>query len=260
MSEWISVEDRLPEKQSWNHIAILDTKTGRISVEQDLYAIETAENFKHKKGFCKDGRFNGREVVIAWMPFPEPPTSKQVTSKPIIDVCCGHKIPDRSNADTIREFVCRFQQTASESTTTLLGTSIVTYRISPEELEELMDNMIAEVIGEDSMMKAWFVKETVNFEATVVFAETRDKAKLLALCTSCCKDANICDVEVRRVPQMDKYYVKGKTEMDWSDSKDRVALVKECGFCCRHPIAEDCKDCPAKDFCDEAVQKEEEAE
>ena len=43
MSEWISVEDRLPEKQSWNHIAILDTKTGRISVEQDLYAIETAE-------------------------------------------------------------------------------------------------------------------------------------------------------------------------------------------------------------------------
>ena len=54
MSEWISVEDRLPEKQSWNHIAILDTKTGRISVEQDLYAIEMAEKFKQKKGFCKD--------------------------------------------------------------------------------------------------------------------------------------------------------------------------------------------------------------
>lgn len=53
MSEWISVEDRLPEKQSWNHIAILDTKTGRISVEQDLYAIETAENLSRKKGFAK---------------------------------------------------------------------------------------------------------------------------------------------------------------------------------------------------------------
>ena len=94
MSEWISVEDRLPEKQSWNHIAILDTKTGRISVEQDLYAIETAEKFKQKKGFCKDGRFNGREVVIAWMPFPEPPISKQVTSskrKPATETClfCG---------------------------------------------------------------------------------------------------------------------------------------------------------------------------
>jgi hypothetical protein len=180
--------------------------------------------------------------------------------KPATETClfCGRKIPDRSNADTIREFVCRFQQTASESTTTLLGTSIVTYRISPEELEKLMDNMIAEVIGEDSMMKAWFVKETVNFGATVVFAETRDKAKSLALCTSCCKDAS--DIEVRRVPQMDKYYVEGKTEMEWSDPKDRIALVKECGFYCRHPIAEECKDCPAKDFCDEAVQKEEETE
>ena len=45
--------------------------------------------------------------------------------------------------------------------------------------------------------------------------------------------------------------------MDWSDPKDRVALVKECSFCCRHPIAEDCKGCSAKEFCDEAVQKEE---
>lgn len=265
MSEWISVEDRLPEKQSWNHIAILDTKTGRISVEQDLYAIETAEKFKQKKGFCKDGRFNGREVVIAWMPFPKPPISKQVTSskrKPATETClfCGRKIPDRSNADTIREFVCRFQQTASESTTTLLGNRIVTYRISPEELEELMDNMIAEVIGEDSMMKAWLAKETVNFRATVVFAETRGKAKSAALITDCCEGANFCDIEVRRVPQMDKYYVEGKTKMDWSDPKDRVALVKECSFCCRHPIAEDCKGCSAKDFCDEAVQKEEETE
>ena len=79
-------KDRLPEKQSWNHIAILDTKTDRISVEQDLYAIETAEKFKQKKGFCKDGRFNGREVVIAWMPFPEPPISKQVTSLSLIHI------------------------------------------------------------------------------------------------------------------------------------------------------------------------------
>ena len=76
--------------------------------------------------------------------------------KPANETCllCGRKIPDRSNADTIREFVCRFQQTASESTTTLLGNRIVTYRISPEELEELMDNMIAEVIGENGLVRS----------------------------------------------------------------------------------------------------------
>lgn len=121
MSEWISVEDRLPEKQSWNHIAILDTKTGRISVEQDLYAIETVEKFKQKKGFCKDGRFNGREVVIAWMPFPEPPISKQVTSskrKPATETClfCGQVIPkwikweDKLPPDQEEVLVCTVSQ------------------------------------------------------------------------------------------------------------------------------------------------------
>ena len=29
---------------------------------------------------------------------------------------------------------------------------------------------------------------------------------------------------------MDKYYVEGKTEMDWSDPKDRIVLVKACAF------------------------------
>lgn len=151
MSEWISVEDRLPEKQSWNHIAVLDTKTVRISVEQDLYAIETAEKFKQKKGFCKDGRFNGREVVIAWMPFPEPPTSKQVTSskrKPATETClfCGRKIPDRSNAEAIREFVQRFKQTAARKVTlTECNTVRVTsYSISPQQLDALVDEMTEE--------------------------------------------------------------------------------------------------------------------
>lgn len=150
MSEWISVEDRLPEKQSWNHIAILDTKTDRISVEQDLYAIETAEKFKQKKGFCKDGRFNGREVVIAWMPFPEPPISKQVTSskrKPATETClfCGRKIPDRSNAEAIREFVQRFKKIARKTELIEFGTErIVSYGISPQKLDKLVNEMTKE--------------------------------------------------------------------------------------------------------------------
>lgn len=150
MSEWISVEDRLPEKQSWNHIAILDTKTGRISVEQDLYAIETAEKFKQKKGFCKDGRFNGREVVIAWMPFPEPPISKQVTSSKrrlATETClfCGRKIPDRSNAEAIREFVQRFKKIARKTELIEFGTErIVSYGISPQKLDKLVNEMTEE--------------------------------------------------------------------------------------------------------------------
>lgn len=70
---WIPVTERLPETQGWYHVAIRDEKTKRIAVELDLYAVETAKNFGHEIGFCRDGRWDGREKVIAWMPLPEPP-------------------------------------------------------------------------------------------------------------------------------------------------------------------------------------------
>lgn len=70
---WIPVEERLPEKQGWYHVVILDTKTKRKVVEQDLFAVELAEKYRHNVGFCKDGRWEGREKVIMWMPFPELP-------------------------------------------------------------------------------------------------------------------------------------------------------------------------------------------
>jgi hypothetical protein len=69
---WIPVEERLPETQGWYHVAIRDEKTKRIAVELDLYSVETAKNFGHETGFCKDGRWDGREKVIAWMPLPQP--------------------------------------------------------------------------------------------------------------------------------------------------------------------------------------------
>ena len=101
-------------------------------------------------------------------------------------------------------------------------------------------------------MKAWLVREKDEVCATVVFAETRGKARALAINTEACEDANFTDIEVRRNPQMDKYYTEGKEEMDWSNSKDRIALVKDCGFECDRDYweREDCDTCPAKDYCD----------
>lgn len=109
-------------------------------------------------------------------------------------------------------------------------------------------------------MKAWIVKEKDEFSATVVFAETRGKARSLARYTDACEDADFCDIEVRREPSMDKYYKEGKTEIDWDNPKDRIALVKECGFHCDYYYVDwdDCEDCPAKEYCD--VYKDHKAE
>ncbi len=101
-------------------------------------------------------------------------------------------------------------------------------------------------------MKAWLVRKKDRFDATVVFAETRGKARALARQTEACEDVDFCDIEVNRRPQMDKYYRDGKREMDWYNSKDRIALVKDCGFVCDSDYweREDCDTCSAKEYCD----------
>ena len=102
-------------------------------------------------------------------------------------------------------------------------------------------------------MKAWLVRGKDEFCATVVFAETRGKAKSMALSTEVCEDADFCRIEVRRTPQMDKYYVDGKREMYWDKPSDRLALVKECGFFCDRDYFEpcDCESCSATEYCDQ---------
>ena len=83
--------------------------------------------------------------------------------------------------------------------------------------------------------------------STVVFAGTANKARYLALSTVCCCDGEYKDIKAYRQPTLDKYYKENKTEMDWYDGKDRIALVKA-GWCC---LDEECDldECPAKEFC-----------
>lgn len=98
-------------------------------------------------------------------------------------------------------------------------------------------------------MKAWLVREKDEFCATVVFAETRGKAKALAKYTDACEDCAFVDIEVRRVPQVDKYYKDGKTELDWCNPQDRLILVKELDFSCESVEMEMCEECSAKEHC-----------
>lgn len=99
-------------------------------------------------------------------------------------------------------------------------------------------------------MKAWLVRPKNEFSSTIIFAETRGKARNLAQYTDACEDTAFCDIEVHRVPEADKYYSEGKTELSWYNLNDRYILVKEFGFRCEYIEPDVCDDCPAKQFCD----------
>ena len=68
-------------------------------------------------------------------------------SKIVTETClfCGRKIPDRSNAEAIREFVQRFKRTARKTTLAEFNTvRVMSYSISPQELDALANKMIEE--------------------------------------------------------------------------------------------------------------------
>ena len=99
-------------------------------------------------------------------------------------------------------------------------------------------------------MKAYIVGEKDSFERTIVFAETAGKARNLARYTDACEDCDFCDIEVRRFPKLDKYYKNGKSEMEWENPQDRIAIVKEANFRCEYVEKIICEDCPAKKYCE----------
>ena len=47
-------------------------------------------------------------------------------------------------------------------------------------------------------MKAWLAKDKDEFIATVVFAETRGKARSIAMRTETCEDVDFCNIYIRR--------------------------------------------------------------
>lgn len=102
-----------------------------------------------------------------------------------------------------------------------------------------------------TMRKAYYATGKWKDCATVVFAENRGKAKTTAMSTEACEDVDFVNIQVHRLPHMDKYYKPGKTEMDWYNPEDRIALVKDAGFRCEYVELEKCKQCPAREYCSE---------
>ena len=79
-NEWVRVETP-PITQGWYHVAVLDLKTGKYTVEQDLYSIELAKAHGFEPGFCKANRWKERERIDYWCRFPAPPDRRPQEGK-----------------------------------------------------------------------------------------------------------------------------------------------------------------------------------
>lgn len=97
--------------------------------------------------------------------------------------------------------------------------------------------------------KAYKVYDSANCEnlATIIFANRRNEAKVLALSTDACEDAQYTDIRVQRCPEADHLY-RGGFEVDWYDEETRVTLVRDLGWSCFEPSWE-CDECLAKQYC-----------
>ena len=98
-------------------------------------------------------------------------------------------------------------------------------------------------------MKAWTVSPLCEFFGIVFFAETRGKAKSLAMQNDIFGDYHFTKLEARRLSVADKMY-NNRSEMDWDNQDDRSFLIKECGWHCEYPEFEDCLNCKANEYCD----------
>ena len=114
-------------------------------------------------------------------------------------------------------------------------------------------------VQDRNAMKAYKISDLKGYceYSTIVFAETRNQAKYIAIHTDSFADYEYTEISARRVPKLDKYY-RGLDEMDWEDSGDRIAMVKDGGFSCDHECWEedDCERCPAKRWCDRGSVRE----
>lgn len=103
-------------------------------------------------------------------------------------------------------------------------------------------------------MKAYIITDEDDGGSIIVFAESRGKAASIAKHTTLCEDRDFTAIRPYRVPQFDKYY-RGKSEMDWENPKDRIALVKH-GWRCIEPDYQLCRACSASKYCESFLEKE----
>lgn len=97
-------------------------------------------------------------------------------------------------------------------------------------------------------MKAWKINNLYKDETTVVFAETRGKARAIAQRTDLCEDLAFTEIIIHRFKEADSQY-RGHSEMDWYDHDDKMFLLSQGWYCDGDMEYEYCKNCEEKEAC-----------
>lgn len=97
-------------------------------------------------------------------------------------------------------------------------------------------------------MKAWKINNPYEDYATVVFAETRGKAKVIAQRTEVCEDLTFIEIIIHRYKEADSQY-RGHLEMDWYDHDDKMFLLSHGWYCDGDMTYDYCKNCEDRDAC-----------
>ena len=74
--QWISVEERLPEKNG-TYLVYAPTYSGGSSSALDCVGGVMFSRFKNKKWSIEAGYYKRPNCVTHWMPMPEPPNGKE---------------------------------------------------------------------------------------------------------------------------------------------------------------------------------------
>ena len=114
-------------------------------------------------------------------------------------------------------------------------------------------------------MKAYIVSDKTGYRdmATVVFAESRNAAKSVAMNTETCDGLDYTEIRAIREPALDQYYKEGKKEMDWFDMEDRAVMVRYAHFECSDEAditLLECENCPGHKWCGRYDSEREEME
>ena len=97
-------------------------------------------------------------------------------------------------------------------------------------------------------MKAWICEEPIMGYCVVVFAETRNKARIIAMGTDECNGMEYIEIKPRRFPEADSEYFLGKTQMIWDDPHDKRFLIRH-GWHCERDYAF-CAECDDLQYCE----------